>query len=162
MKKHSILIGFWLVLMCVGGYAQIVNSGKAADEAAVRGVIDNFREAWTSGDARKFGDLFAPDADFIVWTGTYVNGREKISEGHQRIFDTIYKDTKMQMNIRKIRFLSDSVAVVHTQASVVKKTEDFPKEPQVVPVFVMSKENGKWQIVAFQNTRVDRAMAAAK
>lgn len=160
MKKHSLMIAFWLMLVSAVSYAQ--NDSAKADEAAIRAVIQNMADAWTAGDGKKLGDLFFADADFTVWNGMFLNGRESIALGHQQIFDTFYKDTKLQMKIRKIRFLNGATAIVHTTGVVVKKSEEFPAEPQVVPVFVLSREKGKWRIVAFQNTRIERTAAATQ
>lgn len=129
-------------------------SDHSKDEAAIRAIIVNLNEAWTKGDAQLWGQQFAEDADFTVWTGTYVKGREAITRGHEEIFRTIYKDTKLRLSVRSIRFLRNDVAVVHTDGSVVKKEEEFPTTPQVVPTLILTKERGHWQIAVFQNTRV--------
>ncbi|MFN2390713.1 MAG: SgcJ/EcaC family oxidoreductase [Pyrinomonadaceae bacterium] len=75
-----------------------------------------------------------------------------MGQEHQRIFDTIYKDTKLKIEIRQIRFLRSDVAIIHTKANVVKKDDAFPTVAGAFPSLVLSKDGGKWQIVAFQNT----------
>ena len=147
--KYRILIIAALILFTGGNsFAQ----NRAEDEKAIRNIIQSLADAWTAGDGVKFGEPFTEDADYVVVNGLHLKGREAIAQGHQRIFDTIYKDTKLKTEIRKIRFLRPDVAVVHTQGSIAKKTEAFPGAPGAFPGFVLSKENGKWQIVAFQNT----------
>lgn len=74
-----------------------------------------------------------------------------MSAVHERIFSTIYKDTKQKHEVRKIRFLGSDVAVVHADGTVVKKSEDFAEKPQVAPLLIFAKQNGKWQITVFQN-----------
>ena len=127
---------------------------QSKDEEAIRAIIANLGEAWTKGDAKLWGAQFAEDADFTVWTGAYVNGREAITRGHEEIFNTIYKGTKMRLTVRSIRFLREGVAVAHTEGRVVKKEEEFPATPQNVQVFILTKEKGQWQIAVFQNTRI--------
>ena len=124
------------------------------DEAAIRAIFANLNDAWTKGDAQLWGSQFAKDADFTAWMGVYVKGREVITSEHGRIFQTIYKGTKLRLNVRSIRFLRNDVAVVHAEGSVVKKEEEFPSTPQVVPAAILTKEKGQWQIAVFQNTRV--------
>jgi uncharacterized protein (TIGR02246 family) len=158
------ILGITAMTFCLAitSFAQDKAVQKSQDEAAIRAVVQSLADAWTAGDGGKFGAPFVTDADYTVWNGIYLSGREAIAQGHQQIFDTFYKDTKLQFDIRKIRFLGDTVAIVHTFGRMVKKSEEFPKEPQVVPVFVMSRENGKWQIIAFQNTTIQKPLAAAK
>ena len=78
----------------------------------------------------------------------------------KEIFSTIYKDTKQRLNVRSIRFLRDDVAVVHVEGSVVKKAEEFPTTPMVVPVFILTKDKGRWLIAVFQNTKTQQAQSA--
>ena len=128
--------------------------GRIEDEKAIRAVIAGLSDAWTAGDARAWAAAFTEDADFTVWNGLYVKGREAVEQGHRQIFSTVYKDTAHRMTVRSIRFLRGDVAVVHAEASVVKKGEDFPASPQVVPLFVMVKDEGQWRVSVFQNTSV--------
>jgi len=148
MKYRILIIGALILLIGGNSFAQ----NRAEDEKAIRNIIQSLADAWTAGDGKKFGEPFAEDADYVVVNGVRLKGCEAIAQGHQRIFDTIYKDTKLKAEILKIRFLHKSVAVVHTQGSIAKKPEAFPVVPGAFPSFVLSKENGKWQIVAFQNT----------
>ena len=127
---------------------------RAKDEKAIQVVITSLTEAWTAGDAQAWARAFTEDADFTVWNGLYQKGREAIERGHAQIFSTFYKDTKLRYIVRSIRFLRDDVAIVHVDASLVKKSEDFPASPQAVPVLVMVKDKGQWRVAVFHNTNV--------
>ncbi|HJQ22896.1 MAG TPA: SgcJ/EcaC family oxidoreductase [Blastocatellia bacterium] len=161
MAKRIIAAMAALIILCGLATAQTA-AQHAKDETAIRAIITGLADAWTRGDSRAWGEAFIPDADFTVWNGLYVKGREAITRGHAQIFSTIYKDTKQRLSVRSIRFLGDDVAVVHVEGSVVKKSEAFPATPQVVPLFVMKKEQGRWLIVAFQNTKIQEAQSASR
>ena len=161
MTKRIIAAMAALTILC--GLATAQTAAKhAKDEAAIRAIIAGLADAWTRGDSRAWSKAFAEDADFTVWNGLYVKGREAITRGHEQIFSTIYKDTKQRVSVRSIRFLCDDVAVVHVEGSVVKKSEEFPATPQVVPMLVMKKEQGQWLVAAFQNTRIQEAQSASR
>ena len=152
MKRLIAALG---MLLTLSGFAVSQNTtNHSKDEAAIRSIIVSLNDAWTKGDAKWWGEQFAEDADFTAWMGAYVKGREVITSEHGRIFQTIYKDTKLRLNVRSIRFLRKDVAVVLAEGSVVKKEEEFPSTPQVVPAIILTKEKGQWQIVVFQNTKV--------
>jgi uncharacterized protein (TIGR02246 family) len=152
MKRSIAALGLFLALY---GFAIAQNTAnRAKDEVAIRAIITNLADAWTKGDAKLWGEQFAGDADFTVWTGTYVKGREAITRGHEELFRTIYPGTKQRLNVRSIRFLRNDVAAVHVEGYVVKKEEEFPSTPQVVPVLILTKEEGEWKIAVFQNTRI--------
>ena len=151
MKRSMAALG---VLLTLCSLALSQNTNHSKDEAAIRAIIGSLSDAWTKGDAELWGEQFAEGADFTVWTGTYVKGREAITRGHEEIFSTIYKGTKMRLTVRSIRFLRNDVAVAHTEGRVVKREEEFPATPQNVQVFILTKEKGRWQVAVFQNTRI--------
>jgi uncharacterized protein (TIGR02246 family) len=149
------LIAALVMLLALCGLAVSQNTAnRSKDETAIRAIIANLNDAWTTGDAKLWGEQFAEDADFTVWTGTYVKGREAITRGHEEIFNTIYKGTKLRLTVRSIRFLRKDVAVALTDGRVVKKEEEFTAAPQNVQVFILTKEKGRWQIAVFQNTKI--------
>jgi uncharacterized protein (TIGR02246 family) len=152
MKRSITALGLLLALYSFAVAQNTASHSK--DELAIRAIIANLADAWTKGDAKLWGEQFAEDADFTVWTGTYVKGREAITRGHGELFRTIYPGTKQRLNVRSIRFLRNDVAAVHVEGSVVKKEEEYPSTPQVVPVLILVKERGQWKIAVFQNTRV--------
>ncbi len=153
MMKRSIAALVLLLTLCGPAVPQPV-ADRAKDEAAIRAVIANLSDAWTKGDARLWGEQFAEDADFTAWMGAYGKGREVIAGEHARIFQTIYRGTKLRLSVRSIRFLRDDVAVVLAEGAVAKREEEFPPTPEVVPAVVLTKEKGRWQIAVFQNTLV--------
>lgn len=153
--KKQILIIIAVILVISGITKAQTNSKHERDEKAIRQIVQNLADAWAAGDAVKWADQFADDVDFTVWNGMYFNGREANIKGHQQIFDTFYKGTKINPKIRKIRFLRDDVAIVHIlPAGNERNDKQLENMPLVSPIMVFSKEKGKWKIVAFQNTPI--------
>ena len=124
---------------------------RSADEAAIRDIISNLQTAWNSGDGDAFAVPFAADSDYTVWNGHYFKGREANAAGHNHIFNTIYKGTTQKMTVRWLRFLSDDVAAVQCDGGTVNGERDWP---QVRPLAVLSKRDGRWEIDIFQNTPI--------
>ena len=151
MMRLFAALSMFLFLCSLAVAQKSTNHSK--DEAAIRAIIVNLEEAWNKGDGKLWGEQFAEDVDFTVWNGLYLKGREAITRSHTEIFNTIYKGEKLRNKLLSIRFLRDDVAVVRTESSHVKKEEEFPSKPMVFPLFVMTKEKGRWQIVVFQNTK---------
>jgi len=48
-------------------------------------------DAWSVGDGAAFAAPFADDADFVVFEGTHLKGRQQIASFTQQIFDTVVK-----------------------------------------------------------------------
>lgn len=143
-----------MLILCLGGTALAQgNSTHARDEEALQTIVGGLTKAWDAGDAKAMAELFAPDADFTIVTGQYIKGREAIEHGHDQIFKTFYKDTTLNLSVRSVRFLSDTVAAVHLEASIIKKGAASPMI-RTVPLLILVKDKGHWQIAVFQNTDV--------
>ncbi len=151
MLRNFMVFIFVLFIVSINGYGQKTDD-KSEDAAAIRANVEQMVKGWNMKSGAEFAKPFAEDADYIIINGMLLKGREAIGQQHQRIFDTVYKDTKLKIEIRQIRFLRSDVAIIHTKANVVKKDDAFPAVAGAFPSLVLSKDGGKWQIVAFQNT----------
>jgi uncharacterized protein (TIGR02246 family) len=126
--------------------------GHAADEAAVRESVKQLETGWNTKSGALFAKPFAEDADYVVINGYYIKGRAAIETGHQRIFDTIYKDTNLTLTVKQIRFLRPDVAVVHVEG---RRTGPANEPAQnAMLTLMMTKEKQGWVIAAFQNTAI--------
>ena len=64
--------------------------------------------------------------------------------------------------LRSIRFLRPDVAVVFARCHVKFKEGNEAREIETRPTLIVVKEQDKWQIVAFQNTKISEVPAAAQ
>ena len=108
--------------------------------------------AWTGGDGTKFASPFTEDADFMVWFGLHLTGKQEIASGHDFLFKDFYANTVWNLKVEKIKFIGEEVALVHCAGAVVKKGGPEPDEPDAVPLLVLNKIDGQWKIAALQNT----------
>jgi len=125
---------------------------RAADEAALRENVKTLENGWNTKSGALFAKPFAEDADYVVINGMYIKGRETIASAHQRIFDTIYKDTKLALNVKQVRFLRPDVAVVHVTGQRTGVGQEQVQE--AIITLIMTKEKQGWTIAAFQNTSI--------
>jgi len=124
----------------------------AADEAALRESVKQMETGWNTKSGALFAKPFAEDADYVVINGNYIKGRAVIESAHQRIFDTIYKDTNITLTVKQIRFLRPDIAVVHVDGKRTGATKELAQDAMLT--LMMTKEKQGWVIAAFQNTAV--------
>ena len=124
------------------------------DEAAVRENVRQLESGWNAKSGASVAKPFAEDADYVVINGMQIKGRVGIAEGHQGIFDTIYKDSTLGLSVKQVRFLRPDVAVVHVAAHLKNTQNGQTQETDAVITLVMTKDKGEWKIAAFQNTGV--------
>jgi uncharacterized protein (TIGR02246 family) len=120
------------------------------DEAAIRAIVQGCADAWIAGDAEAFGTSFAEDVDYIVINGAFIKGRAGVNAGHAHLFSTIYKGSHLTATVEDIRFVRPDVAV----ARVRTLNQHAQGEINGRSSWVMAKDGGKWEVVAFQNTPI--------
>jgi uncharacterized protein (TIGR02246 family) len=149
MKKRVTLALITLFLLSANAYAQ---KNRAADEAAMRDAVKQMEDGWNKKSGALFAKAFAEDADYVVINGNYIKGRALIESQHQRIFDTIFKDTTLSLAVQQIRFLRPDVAVVHVKGHRSSTNEELNQG--AIITLIMTKEKQGWTVAAFQNTAV--------
>jgi uncharacterized protein (TIGR02246 family) len=117
-------------------------------------VIAELTRAWNAGDGSAWAASFAQDADFVDVVGRAHHGREVIAAEHQKIFDTIYRGSRLEIRQVDSRPLGDGVLLVHTASTL--RVPDGPRAGEWHAVQTKIFQNG--QILAFHNTlRMDVA-----
>ena len=132
------------------------------DEQAIEDILKQFESAWNRYDSASIAALFAEDATFIHIFGGQLDGRSAIEASHRVIFDTIYKGSHASFPLRSIRFVRPDVAVAFARAHVKFKEGNEAREIETRPTLVAVKEGSKWQVVAFQNTKISEVPVAAQ
>jgi len=133
-----------------------------ADEQVMQGILQQIEAAWNRYDSISFAEAFAEDANFIHIFGGQLDGRPAIEAAHRHIFETIYRGSHASFVLRNIRFLRRDVAVVFARCRVNFKEGNEAREIETRPSLIVVKEQDKWQIVAFQNTKISEVPAAAR
>jgi uncharacterized protein (TIGR02246 family) len=127
-------------------------------ESGVRTLLDRLARAWERGDGRAYGALFYEDAQYIEAPGVRVRGRDMIAARHQRIFDSLFRGTRIASNTPAvIRPIAEDIVLVESSGAVVFPGEDASRvEPNGLMTLVVKREADEWRIVSFQNTPTGR------
>ena len=132
------------------------------EEQAIQEIVAGIETAWNRYDSIGFAAAFVEDANFIHIFGGQLDGRVAIEAAHRHIFETIYKGSHASFALRSIRFLRPDVALVFCECKVKFQEGNEAREIQTRPTLIVAKERSRWQIVAFQNTRISEVPAAAQ
>ena len=156
--------GFTVIALLIASSVSVVGQGNtsqnapnAADETAVRALVQKCIDAWSKGSGEAFAAQFAEDSDFVVANGTHLKGRKQNASNHQQIFDTFFKGTRLWLQVKSVRFLRPDIALVHTASKVLKPGEsDASPEPVAIQTWTVSKYGNEWLVDAFHNTFIQR------
>jgi uncharacterized protein (TIGR02246 family) len=151
---------FLSLVMLAGATAQKMDSpANSANMVKEEEAIGNtlavfFLDGWNKHDAAAFSMAFAEDADFTNVVGMGAHGRNEIEKFHARIFATWFKDSKLKLNSKTVRFIKPDVAAVDawwemTGAKLPGRPEnEFRKG---LANFTMTKTGDKWLVTVMHN-----------
>jgi uncharacterized protein (TIGR02246 family) len=83
-----------------------------------------------------------------------LDGRGAVEAGHRQIFDTVYKGSRLRISLRNVRFVRPDVAIVFSHARLTFYEGNETRELETRPTLILVKQQGAWQVVTFQNTRI--------
>ena len=131
-----------------------ITTSTAADEDAIRAIHQRMIDAWNAGDAAAFAAPFTDEAGFVAFEGTHLKGRREIASFHHRIFDSVVKGTRLQGEVKFVRFLSAALAVMHSEVRVTLQgqTEASPSRDSM-QLTVVAKRDGEWRSEGLMNAR---------
>ena len=163
--RNSLIVVALLIAssLSVSGQGNISgNAPNAADEAAIRALLQKCIEGWNKGSGEAFAAQFAEDSDFVSANGMHIKGRKQNASHHQQIFDTFFKGTRLWAQVKSVRFLRPDVALLHTQGTILRPGEsDASPEPASIQTLTVSKHGNEWLVDAFQNTPIQRPTGQA-
>lgn len=128
---------------------------SAADELALRALYALLMDGWNRGSGAAFASVFDENADLIGPGGFHIRGRDRIAAFHQMLFDGMLKGTRLEGDVRSVRFLTGDVALVHAVGRAIGAADpqETPKRNSVHSLLAVRRD-GKWLLDAFQNTPI--------
>lgn len=130
------------------------------DEEAVSALYAQLMEGWNKGDALSFAAPFDQDGDLVAFDGMHFRGQREIVAFHGPLFDKWLRGTRLVGQVESIRLLTEDVALLHARGGTILRGGRAPaRERDSIQTLVAVRREGRWQLAAFQNTRV-RPMSA--
>jgi uncharacterized protein (TIGR02246 family) len=128
---------------------------RDADVRALHELVERMEAGWNAGDEERFASVFAEDADYVIVDGTVIKGRPTIARGHQHLFEGPYRGSCNALTVEAVRWVRPDVAVVRVRAHLHFSLPDgTAQEADARSGLVCARDDGRWQVVAFQNTPI--------
>jgi hypothetical protein len=123
-----------------------------ADEQVIEGILQQIETAWNRFDSVSLAAVFARMP---------TSAAESECSAARRWHGCLCRSSRRCAGAPLYGRPPDA-AVVFSRAHVKFKEGNEGREIETRPTLIVVKENGKWQIVAFQNTRISEVPAAAQ
>jgi uncharacterized protein (TIGR02246 family) len=154
MRRWTCLTVFSLA--CVHGPV-----GGQTPEQQIELILTGLADAWNDRDAEAWVDAFAETSTFTNILGMHFPERAANKARHDQLFRTIFRDSTLGAEVLRVRMLGSHAAVADLEFRL-RGYQGLPPgivetEPGLLRtrlISVLERRNGRWWIVASQNTAI--------
>jgi uncharacterized protein (TIGR02246 family) len=140
--RNALVAGFVAALAVPSVvYAQ---QSSAADETAIRRLIQQHDDTRSKGEWNGVGDLFLEDGAVLTSSGEWRRGRAQISKGGARAGAGAYKGGKYTTKVESIRMLAPTVALADSTFEI----SNIGGTRSGNTTYVLVKSGDTWRIAA--------------
>jgi len=130
-----------------------------SDEDAIRALEQSFNAAWDAHDPDALAEPLVDDAQFITVNGAWTTSRAGFRDLMQRLHGASgpYRSSTRRTPEMQVRFLAPDIAIPHSRFWIDGEAlHDALSQSsrESVGLRVVHKIDGRWRIVATQNTDV--------
>ena len=130
---------------------------SAADEAALRDIINTIELGFNTNDADLLVRDIAEDAQVVNAIGKVLRGREAILQATWAGLAGDYlRDATAHYRVSDIELLAPDVAVLHKEAWATEAAAEAGEPAEMKALYVMVRREGRWWVLRRQNTLVVR------
>jgi uncharacterized protein (TIGR02246 family) len=146
MSKLSKSLALLAVLATATAWPQ--GGDRAADETAIRAVIQAFLDTREKNDAAGLAALLTADVDQRQTSGNMRSGRDAVVSGSL----TTQQSTggRRTINVDSLRFIGPDVAIADGRYDSVGRADGTDRH--MLTSMVLRREGGAWKIGAIRNT----------
>ena len=139
-----------LVICCLATLPAIAQTAApgSADDAAVREIVRKYVDAREKRDAKLLEALFTADADQLVTTGEWRQGRDDVVRGG--LASSQANPGSRKITIETVRLVAPGVAIADGRYEIADAPPAAPRRMRTTFVVVRSGGN-EWRIAAIRN-----------
>ncbi len=126
---------------------------REPETEAIKQVIATLEHSQRNELPEEFVGLFRADAIWTTGHGKRLTGRDEISAFTHQVLPGAMTDSTVTYEVVDVLFIRPDVAAVKAHAQY-RTLEGEPIGNAGTPLYVMAKEEGRWLLVACQNTEV--------
>jgi uncharacterized protein (TIGR02246 family) len=127
------------------------------DTALTTIVGDVFAElarAWNDGDGARYGEQFTDQAHFVNIRGTHMQGAETIAQGHQGIFDSIYRGSTVAYSVIEAERITEDCLLAMVHAELRAPSGPLQGSHEALITALLGRDGDRWKVRHFHNTLV--------
>jgi uncharacterized protein (TIGR02246 family) len=130
---------------------------------AAQAMVSRFVNSWNSADGNAYGVNYWPEAELVDPSGVISRGKAAIVQEHVDLWAGIFKGSRIQGKVRRIRMLGPTFMMVDFDAELSGVRQLPPGSPADAAgvlhnhlKHIMERRQGIWKVLAAQNTFIAR------
>ena len=143
----SRLPAFVAVLSLAFAMSAAAQGDRAADEAAIRAVIQAFLDTREKNDAAGLAALLTPDVDQRQTSGNMRSGRDAVVTGSLSTQQST--GGRRTISVDSLRFVGPDVAIADGRYDSLGRTDGT--DQRMLTSMVLRRDGGAWKIAAIRN-----------
>ena len=124
------------------------------DEAAVRAIIRDVEKGFNDNDPELSTAHFARNATAVAVNGREIGGLAALVEAHEAGLRGPLRDATAHYKVEEVLFLGPDAAIAHKYAWSTADAAAEGQQPEMIALYVFARRDGRWWIIARQNTLV--------
>ena len=157
MSKRLVMLTILAVLCVFALTPGRLLANQADDEKAIKDIQVQWDDAWNRHDVQALSSLVAEDVRFVNVAGLLLKSRAEFQQHQARIHAMQMKESVRTVTATEIKFVTPDIAIAHVSWGIRgdKDPDGAPRQPRHgVMMQVLEKRDGKWTVIAAQNTNV--------
>jgi uncharacterized protein (TIGR02246 family) len=135
----------------------VVHHDQAQDVQAIRDVVADIETGFNTNDPELAVAHFTEDAWAVSVTGTRIAGRAALLDAHRAGFAGPLREQYARYRVGEVNFPRPDVAVAQKYATAIERDgRPIDADHTMIALYVLVKGDGRWRVVARQNTLVPR------
>ena len=168
LGRRPLLWTAGLALILLPACSPSVEAPAPPGTEEVEAVLYALPTAWNARDADAWVSNFGAESGFTNILGMHFSDRSANQARHAELFATIFADSHLVATVLKVRRVGERAAVGELEFRLVGYTrlppgveETEPGELRTRLITVLEYRDGRWQVVAAQNTAIHPAAVAS-
>lgn len=129
------------------------SGSSSAGVAAVHELLAGMARAWARGDGAGYAAAFSQDARYVTISGQRIVGRSAIAVAHQRLFDSVFRGSRLDVEDPvEVQRVAPDVVVLHGRGTVSVPDGTARVRPGGLLTMVAARDGEGWRFVSFSNT----------
>lgn len=135
------------LILLLGFGSALLAQTTASDDAAVRDLVAKYASAREHADAASIGKLFTTDADQLVSSGEWRQGRESLVKG--MLASSRGNPGDRTITVETVRFVAPNVALADARYEIA--ASDGKAARRMWSTFLAVRTGDGWRIAAIRN-----------